>query len=62
MVISRVMGEHPRESFYKLGRYWPVPGYQDATAYVEDLHRRPELAAQRLRELAETMTDEEWRR
>ena len=56
------MGEAAQDSFYKLGRYWPVSGYQDSDAYIQDLHHRPELAAQRLRELAETMTDEEWRR
>lgn len=56
------MGEDPRDAFYKLGRAWPVRGYHDTSAYVEDLHRRPELTAQRLRELAESMTDENWRR
>ena len=56
------MGEAAQDSFYKLGRYWLVSGYQDSDAYIQDLHHRPELAAQRLRELAETMTDEEWRR
>ena len=56
------MGEDPRDSFYKLGRFWPVGGYQDSDAYIQAPHRQPQLAARRLRELAETMTDEEWRR
>ena len=62
MIVSRVMGEDAQESFYKMGRYWPVSGYQDSDAYIQDLHQRPEVAAESLRRLAETMTDEEWRR
>ena len=55
------MGEDPRDSFYKLGGFWPVGGYHDSDAYIQDLHRRPEHAAQRLRKLAETMNDAERR-
>jgi hypothetical protein len=57
MVISRVMGEKPKVSFLRLRHIWR--GYWHSR-YTNDLNRRPGVVAERLRELAQEITNADW--